>query len=49
MLDIAATVENRKTRLEWGKERLIGDQHPVDGRGGISTLEDIELVLESGC
>ncbi len=31
MLDIAATVENRKTRLEMGQECLIRHSHPIDG------------------
>jgi len=48
MLDIAATVENRKTRLEWVKNvsSVITIQLTVGG--GIGTLEDIELVLKAG-
>jgi cyclase len=48
MLDVAATVENRKTRLEWVRNvsKVIGI--PLTVGGGISTLEDIELVMEAG-
>jgi cyclase len=48
MLDVAATVENRKTRLEWvtNVSKVIGI--PLTVGGGISTLEDIELVMEAG-
>ena len=48
MLDIAATVENRKTRLEWVKNVSSVINIPLTVGGGISTLEDIELVLEAG-
>src|SRR4030042_70420 len=48
MLDIAATVENRKTRLEWGKNVSSVIHIPLTVGGGISTLEDIELVLKAG-
>lgn len=48
MLDIAATLENRKTRLEWVKNVSSTIQIPLTVGGGISSLEDIELVLESG-
>jgi len=48
MLDIAATVENRKTRLEWVKKVSGVIDIPLTVGGGISTLEDIELVLEAG-
>ena len=48
MLDIAATVENRKTRLEWVKNVSSVIDIPLTVGGGISTLEDIEMVLESG-
>ena len=48
MLDIAATLENRKTRLEW--VRKVADQIsiPLTVGGGISSLEDIEMVLGAG-
>ena len=48
MLDIAATVENRKTRLEWVKNVSSVINIPLTVGGGISTLEDIELVLAAG-
>jgi cyclase len=48
MLDIAATVENRKTRLEWVQNVSSVLEIPLTVGGGISTLEDIELVLEAG-
>jgi cyclase len=48
MLDIAATVENRKTRLEWVKNVSSMINIPLTVGGGISTLEDIELVLGAG-
>ncbi len=48
MLDIAATVENRKTRLEWVKNVSSVIDIPLTVGGGISTLEDIDLVLEAG-
>jgi cyclase len=48
MLDIAATVENRKTRLEWVKNVSSVIKIPLTVGGGISTLEDIELVFKAG-
>ena len=48
MLDIAATLENRKTRLEWVKNVSSVIKIPLTVGGGISTLEDIDLVLEAG-
>lgn len=48
MLDIAATVENRKTRLEWVKNVSSVIDIPLTVGGGISTLEDIELVIKAG-
>jgi cyclase len=48
MLDIAATLENRKTRLEWVKNVSSVIKIPLTVGGGISTLEDIELVLKAG-
>ena len=48
MLDIAATVENRKTRLEWVGNVSTVIKIPLTVGGGISTLEDIELVLKAG-
>jgi cyclase len=48
MLDIAATLENRKTRLQWVRNVSSVLEIPLTVGGGISTLEDIELVLEAG-
>jgi len=48
MLDIAATVENRRTRLEWVKQVASVIRIPLTVGGGINSLEDIELVLEAG-
>ena len=48
MLDIAATLENRKTRLEWVKNVSSVINIPLTVGGGIANLEDIELVLEAG-
>lgn len=48
MLDIAATLENRKTRLEWVKNVAAVIDIPLTVGGGIGSLEDIELVLDAG-
>ncbi|MFB3784738.1 MAG: imidazole glycerol phosphate synthase subunit HisF [bacterium] len=48
MLDIAATLENRKTRLEWVKNVSAVIDIPLTVGGGISSLEDIDLLLEAG-
>ncbi|MGD2124591.1 MAG: imidazole glycerol phosphate synthase subunit HisF [Desulfobacteraceae bacterium] len=48
MLDIAATVENRKTRLQWVKKVSSAIEIPLTVGGGISTLKDIDLVLNAG-
>jgi len=48
MLDIAATVENRKTRLEWVKNVSSVITIPLTVGGGIASLEDIELVINAG-
>src|SRR5512137_3139633 len=48
MLDIAATVENRKTRLEWVRNVSSVIDIPLTVGGGISTLADIDMVLEAG-
>ena len=48
MLDIAATLENRTTRLEWVRNVSSIIDIPLTVGGGISTLEDIDLVLSSG-
>jgi cyclase len=48
MLDIAATVENRKTRVQWVRDVASVIDIPLTLGGGIATLEDIDLVLEAG-
>jgi cyclase len=48
MLDIAATLENRKTRLEWVRQVSSVIDIPLTVGGGINSLEDIEMVLEAG-
>lgn len=48
LLDIAATVENRSTRLEWIKRVASVIDIPLTVGGGISSLKDIEMVLEAG-
>ena len=48
MLDIAATVENRKTRLEWVRQVSGAIDIPLTVGGGIGSIEDIDLVLEAG-
>ena len=48
MLDIAATLENRKTRMEWVRNVSSVIGVPLTVGGGISSLEDIDLVLEAG-
>lgn len=48
MLDIAATLENRKTRLEWVRQVAAVIDIPLTMGGGINSLEDIEMVLEAG-
>lgn len=48
MLDIAATLENRKTRLEWVRRVAGAVDLPLTVGGGIGSLEDIELVLAAG-
>lgn len=48
MLDIAATLENRKTRLQWVKNVSSAIHIPLTVGGGISSLRDIELTLSAG-
>ncbi|MCJ7499495.1 imidazole glycerol phosphate synthase subunit HisF [bacterium] len=48
MLDIAATLENRKTRLEWVKNVAAVISIPLTVGGGIRSVEDIEMTLEAG-
>ena len=48
MLDIAATLENRKTRLQWVRSVSAVITIPLTVGGGIASMEDIGLVLEAG-
>jgi len=48
MLDIAATLENRKTRLEWVKNVSAVITIPLTVGGGIGSIADIEQVLAAG-
>jgi len=48
MLDIAATLENRKTRLEWMRNVSSVIDIPLTVGGGISSIEDIEMLLAAG-
>ena len=48
MLDIAATVENRKTRLEWVRNVSAVIAIPLTVGGGIAALDDIDLLIEAG-
>ena len=48
ILDIAATLENRKSRLEWVKSVSSVITIPLTMGGGIASLEDIEMVFDAG-
>ncbi|HOX00902.1 MAG TPA: imidazole glycerol phosphate synthase subunit HisF [Candidatus Paceibacterota bacterium] len=48
MLDIAATVENRKTRIEWVRNVAAAIRIPLTVGGGIGSLENIQAVLDAG-
>jgi imidazole glycerol-phosphate synthase subunit HisF len=48
LLDIAATIENRKTRLEYVRRVSSVLSVPLTVGGGISELEDIDLLFEAG-
>ncbi len=48
MLDIAATLENRKTRLEWVRAVSAAIDIPLTVGGGIASLQDIEMTLAAG-
>ena len=47
-LDIFATVENRKTRLEWVKKVVDVVTIPFAVGGGISSIGDMKLLLDLG-
>lgn len=48
MLDISATLENRKNRLEWVKQVSKVIDIPLTVGGGIGSLDDIEMLLAAG-
>jgi imidazole glycerol-phosphate synthase subunit HisF len=48
MLDIAATAENRKTRIEWVRNVASVLHIPLTVGGGISDIADVEQLLEAG-
>ena len=48
ILDIAATQENRKTRLEWVNRVSSVISIPLTVGGGIGSISDIEAVLAAG-
>jgi cyclase len=47
-LDIFATVESRKTRLDWVRRVVEKVTIPFAVGGGISTLEDMKALIDSG-
>jgi len=47
-LDIFATVENRKTRLEWVKEVCDVVTVPFAVGGGIGSIEDMRALIDPG-
>lgn len=48
MLDIAATLEGRKNRLEWVRKVAAAISIPLTVGGGIYSVSDIKDVLEAG-
>lgn len=48
MLDIAATVEGRKTRLAWVKQVSDVINIPLVVGGGVSELQDVEALFDAG-
>ena len=48
ILDISATIEDRKTRQKWVKDVLSVIDIPLTVGGGISTLSDISELLNLG-
>ena len=47
-LDIYASVENRKTRLDWVRKVVEKVTIPFAVGGGISSLEDMKALIDSG-
>ncbi|MDX9714579.1 MAG: imidazole glycerol phosphate synthase subunit HisF [Dissulfurispiraceae bacterium] len=48
MLDIEATLKNRKTRIEWVRNVADVLSIPLTVGGGIASLEDIHITLSAG-
>ena len=48
ILDISATIEERKTRLKWVKDVLAAITIPLTVGGGISSLEDMQQLFYLG-
>jgi imidazole glycerol-phosphate synthase subunit HisF len=48
MLDIAATIDNRKTMLQWVRDVSAAIDIPLTVGGGIQSIEDIEAVFKAG-
>lgn len=48
MLDIAATVEGRKTRLDWAREVASVLSVPLTVGGGIASLHDMQALFDVG-
>jgi cyclase len=48
ILDISATLENRKTRLEWVTKVIDEISIPLTVGGGISNIEDMKELFELG-
>ena len=48
ILDISATIEDRKTRLKWVKDVLAVISIPLTVGGGISSLKDMYQLFKMG-
>lgn len=48
MLDIAATVEGRATRIEWARQVVAAIDIPLTVGGGISSLDDMRALFDVG-
>ncbi len=48
MLDIAATIENRKTRIEWARQVAAVIDIPLVVGGGIESVADMRALFDAG-
>ncbi len=48
LLDVSATPDGRKTRLEWVRRVRAGISIPLSVGGGVRTLDDAAALLEAG-